>query len=169
LYTNHSEAFFKAKRPVLLNSKNEIVEHDDLVTRSLFIDNLPIVNDSTQVRDGERGTRLKSQVYAEFEQQRPFLLGALYTAVAQGLRNKGSVDLSHLSRMTKASAFAMAALPALGVSREEFLRAYELNQTRGKHPQARKTHLYWMRFSASWRSSGRHLTSPVIGKAPHLT
>jgi hypothetical protein len=132
LYTNHGEAFFKAKRPILLNSRHEIVEHDDLVTRSLFIDNLAIVNDSTQVRDGERGRRLKSQVYAEFEQQRPFLLGALYTAVAQGLRNKNNVDLSHISRMTEASAFAMAALPTLGVSREEFLRAYELNQVRGQ-------------------------------------
>src|SRR5499425_1068399 len=77
LYTDDEEMLFQAARPVLLNGIEEVISRPDLGDRAIFLTLTPI-------GDGQR--RLESELWREFEVERPRVLGALLDAVVHGLR-----------------------------------------------------------------------------------
>jgi len=85
LYTNADEAIFQATRAVILNGIEEVVTRGDLLDRSVVL-HLPTLSPTHR--------REEHQVWSEFENARPRILGALLDAVSAALRNLDTVTLT---------------------------------------------------------------------------
>src|SRR5215831_14760125 len=118
LYTNDDEVLFEAVRPILLNGIEEVISRPDLGDRAIFLTLAPI---------GEGQRRLESELWREFEVERPRVLGALLDAVVHGLRAMGRVHLDRLPRMADFALWASACEPALWPA-GTFARAYAENR-----------------------------------------
>jgi putative DNA primase/helicase len=118
LYTDDEEAIFQATRAVIINGIEEVVIRGDLLDRSLLL-HLPTLS-PTQRRE-------EIQVWREFDDARPRILGALLDAVSGALRDLETVTLTERPRMADFAQWACAAAPALGWSAEQFLHAYTRN------------------------------------------
>lgn len=118
LYTNDEEIIFEAKRPVILNSIEELATRGDLLNRSIIL-YLPSVPDETR--------RTESEFWDVFEIARPRLLGALLDAATAALRNAGSVKLPCLPRMADFAAWVHGAEMSRPWKPGTFLRVYAEN------------------------------------------
>jgi hypothetical protein len=90
LYTDQDEILFDAARPVILNSIEDIVTRPDLADRAIFLTLEPIP---------EERRRPEAELWADFEAERPRILGVLLDAVMQGLRRLPETRLEKLPRM----------------------------------------------------------------------
>lgn len=116
LYSDDEEVFFDAKRPVLLNGIDSIATRGDLLERSLII-TLPAIP--------EENRKPEKQLFREFEEALPFILGGLLNAVSTALARLDQIKLERLPRMADFTLWAVAAEPAFGGSTEiTFLQAY---------------------------------------------
>ncbi|MCY3887042.1 MAG: hypothetical protein OXG19_04985 [Chloroflexi bacterium] len=104
LYTDQDEILFDAVRPVILNGIEEIVTRPDLADRALFLTLKPIPAD-------ER--RPAADLWAEFEAERPRILGALLDAVVTGLRRLSETYLPNLPRLADFAVWATACETAI--------------------------------------------------------
>ncbi|MBX3502532.1 MAG: hypothetical protein KF889_24060 [Alphaproteobacteria bacterium] len=118
LYTDQDELVFDAARPVILNGIEDIVTRPDLADRALFLTLEPIA--------AER-RRPMAELWAEFEAQRPKLLGALLGALAHGLKHLPGTALPRLPRMADFALWATACEGALFES-GSFWPAYVTNR-----------------------------------------
>lgn len=122
LYTDDEETIFEAQRPVILNGIAELATRADLLDRSLLV-TLPVIDDEDR--------RPEEEFWAAFNEAHPYLLGALFSAVAVALANLPTVRPGRLPRMADAAKWAMAAEPALGLEPDAFITAYTLNRDEG--------------------------------------
>jgi hypothetical protein len=90
LYTDQDEVLFDAAWPVILNSIEDIVTRPDLADRAIFLTLEPIP---------EERRRPEAELWADFEAERPRILGVLLDAVMQGLRRLPETRLEKLPRM----------------------------------------------------------------------
>lgn len=104
LYTDQDEVLFDAARPVILNGIEDIVARPDLADRALFLTLEPIP---------EERRRPEAELWAEFETERPRILGALLCAVVEGLRRLPETRLPRLPRMADFAVWTTACEPAL--------------------------------------------------------
>ncbi|WOH47551.1 hypothetical protein [Bradyrhizobium sp. sBnM-33] len=104
LYTDQDEVLFDAARPVMLNGIEEIVTRPDLADRGLFLTLEPIP---------EERRRPEQEMWGAFEAVRPLILGALLTAVVEGLKRLPETRLEKLPRMADFALWATACEPAL--------------------------------------------------------
>src|SRR5262249_35868902 len=119
LYTDADEKLFDAVRPVVLNGIEDLATRGDLLDRAINL-TLP------QIPDERRGD--EDDLWRQFEESRPRLLGALLDAVSTALRNRPHVKLAHKPRMADFACWVVAAEPALGWPEGAFLRAYNDNR-----------------------------------------
>jgi hypothetical protein len=117
LYTNDEEVLFQAARPILLNGIDDVISRPDLADRAMFLTLTPI---------GEKQRRSEAELWHEFEIARPRILGAMFDAVAMGLRELPSVRLQRLPRMADFSKWATACETAFWPA-GTFARAYAAN------------------------------------------
>lgn len=120
LYANNDEVIFDAMRPVMLNGIEELATRSDLLDRALVL-NLPTIPEDRR--------RSEADVWGEFEEARPLILGALLDAVSVALRNLAGVKLDRLPRMADFALWAVAAERTLNLSDGVFLRAYLGNRS----------------------------------------
>jgi hypothetical protein len=120
LYENDEETIFDGQRPVILNGIEEVVTRSDLLDRSLLV-TLPTIPEANR--------KTESAFWADFDQVRPGILGALLDAVAAGLRNLPGVKLATLPRMADFATWVVACEPALGWEPGTFLKKYEGNRS----------------------------------------
>lgn len=118
LYTDDDEILFDAQRPVILNGIEDIVERPDLADRALFFTLKPIAEDCR---------RSELELWAEFERERPLILGALLDVVAAGLRTLPDMQLDRLPRLADFTVWASACETALW-PKGTFAVAYENNR-----------------------------------------
>ncbi len=118
LYTNDEEMLFQVARPILLNGIEAIISRPDLADRAIFLQ-LPCV--------AEENRRSEAQLWRDFEQARPGIVGALLDAASYGLRTLPSTRLSRLPRMADFAMWACACEGALW-PRGTFMRAFRENQ-----------------------------------------
>jgi hypothetical protein len=104
LYTDQDEVLFDATRPVILNGIEDIVTRPDLADRAVFLTLEPIP---------EERRRPEAELWAEFEMERPRILGALLGAAVEGLRRLPETRLPKLPRMADFALWAAACEPAL--------------------------------------------------------
>jgi hypothetical protein len=120
LYTDDEERLFDAMRPIMLNGIEDLATRADLLDRSLCL-TLPVISEN-QRRD-------ESELWMQFYQRRPRILGALLDAVQVALRNVPHVYLKCKPRMADFANWIVAAEQALGWQSGAFLAAY--NENRG--------------------------------------
>jgi hypothetical protein len=99
LHTDQDEVLFDACRPVVLNGIEDIVTRPDLADRALFLNLDPIP---------EEKRRPEAEFWAEFNAERPQLLGALLDGVAEGMRRLPETRLPRLPRMADFALWATA-------------------------------------------------------------
>ena len=90
LYSDQDEVLFDAARPVILNGIEEFVTRPDLADRAIFLTLEPIP---------EERRRAEAELLAEFDAERPRILGALLDAVSKGLAMLPHTRLDKLPRM----------------------------------------------------------------------
>jgi hypothetical protein len=124
LYTDTDEMVFDIKRPVILNSIEELVTQSDLLDRSLNVELAPITDNKRQT---------EAEFWRDFEKARPSILGVLLDAVAAALRNRWTVELTARPRMADFAIFVTAAEEVLDWHAGTFLEAYERNRDDASH------------------------------------
>jgi hypothetical protein len=118
LYTDDDEVLFQAARPILLNGIEDVISRPDLADRAMFLTLTPI---------GEKQRRSEAELWHEFEIARPRIMGAMFDAVAVGLRELPRVRLQRLPRMADFSKWATACETAFWPA-GTFARAYAANR-----------------------------------------
>jgi hypothetical protein len=115
---------FKACRPVVLDSIEDVVVRPDLLDRSLIV-RPPFIHEDKR--------KPEKQFWTEFEEARPRIVGALFDAVACALRRHDDIVLKSLPRMADFTKWVVAAEPALGLDEGAFLKAYRENRAQGQN------------------------------------
>lgn len=113
LYTDDEEFAIEAMRPVILNGIGSLSEREDLIDRMVAVTLEPILDEDR---------KLESEFWAEFEEARPLILGALLDAVSTALSRE--VELEHLPRLADFALWMEQAAPAFGWGPGEMLDAY---------------------------------------------
>jgi hypothetical protein len=126
LYSDFDEAAFAARRPVILTSITEVVSRPDLLDRSIIITMVPLADRAPG--EDERAREPEETFWSKFTTAKPCILGALYDALAAGLRDHASVALPETTRMADFAVWASACLPTLGISADDFFAAYKVNR-----------------------------------------
>ncbi|MDP9363784.1 MAG: hypothetical protein M3Q10_06095, partial [Chloroflexota bacterium] len=119
LYTDLDEALLDAQRPCLVTGINPVATRSDLIDRTLSVTLPPIPPEAR---------RTEAEVWADFEEAHPRLLGGVLRAVAAALANRGRVDLPRKPRLADFVAFVEAAAPALGWEPGDVLAAFEASR-----------------------------------------
>ena len=116
LFTNRDQEVFKAQRPVIINGISDVASRADLLDRALLVD-LPVIPETDR--------KYLEELWAEFYKHQPAILGALFDALAAGLKNFREVDLTgRLPRMADFARWAVATETALGMKEGSFMEAY---------------------------------------------
>ncbi|MFN0132731.1 MAG: hypothetical protein ACKVW3_09420 [Phycisphaerales bacterium] len=119
LYANDDEILFDSLRPVIVNGIDDVTTRPDALDRSLSL-LLPVM-DASKRRDEE-------ELWSDFYERRPRILGALLTAVSTALRNLPTTKLTGMPRMADFAKWIVAAEPALPWAPGEFMAAYTGNR-----------------------------------------
>jgi hypothetical protein len=119
LYTDSDEVFFDAQRPVILTGIEDFVSRGDLSDRCVSL-HLPTIPETNR--------RTEAEFWAEFDEARAAIFGALLSAVAAGLRVRPDVQLSRLPRMADFAVWGEAVCQALGEKPGAFLEVYDRNR-----------------------------------------
>jgi hypothetical protein len=99
LYTDQDEALFGGKRPVILNGIDDITTKPDLADRSIVL---------MLAKIGEDQRREETKLWADFDQKRGRILGALLDMVACGIRTLPAIKLDRMPRMADFAAWVVA-------------------------------------------------------------
>lgn len=118
LYENDEETIFDALRPVIINGIGELATRSDLLDRTINL-TLPAIPDDRR--------RTEADLWREFEEARPRILGALLDAVSMALRRVDKVKLDRPPRMADFAQWVVAAEPACPWRPGLFLTAYTDN------------------------------------------
>jgi hypothetical protein len=126
LYTDQDETILMAQRPLIINGIKEVATRGDILDRAIHI-LCPFID--------ERKRKDEKRLWAQFNKESPYILGALFTAVSLALGDVAAVDLEEAPRMADFARWAAAAAPGLGFTPDEFLEAYKENR-QGVHKVA---------------------------------
>lgn len=119
IYTNDSEAIFPVMRPLIMGGIEDIAVRADFAERSIVL-NFPQI---------DKKLRLDEETFwRDFNEKRPFLLGALCDAVSCALKNRELIKPMELPRMADFAKFILAAEPALPWPEGTFTQTYYENQ-----------------------------------------
>ena len=103
---------------LLLNGIEDVIGRPDLAARAIVL-TLPPISDAQR--------RPEAELWAEFEQARPGILGARFDVVAHGLSRRPHVRLTSLPRMADFALWAAACETALWPA-GTVARAYRTNR-----------------------------------------
>ena len=118
LYSDKDETILEAKRPLILNGIDEVVTRPDLADRALFLTLAPIPEDQRKT---------EAEFWTDFEVARPKILGAMFDALAEGLKRQPSIRLPEMPRMADFAKWAAACETAFWPA-GSVLTAYKLNR-----------------------------------------
>jgi hypothetical protein len=118
-FSNDHEVVIHAQRPIVVGGIDDFVHRGDLADRCIFL-HLPPIPPPERMGDRE--------FWARFKEACPRLLGALFDAVAGGIRLWPEVRLPELSRMADVDRWGESVARALGHPPGTFLSAYRTNR-----------------------------------------
>lgn len=110
LYSNAEEQVFGGARPILLNGIPEIGDRSDFLGRTVKIALRAIPEDKRQD---------EKTLLARFEARRPFILGALLSLLANGLKHEGQVKSDRMPRMADTYLWLLACEAGAGLKLAE--------------------------------------------------
>lgn len=114
LYTNDDETIINVKRPVIINSIPVVINAQDLTDRAINIELRQLEN-----------YREEAEINAEFEAERPKLLGALLDLFTKTLAKLPHVKLHRPPRMADFARLGEAMTQAMGHQAGTFERIYK--------------------------------------------
>jgi hypothetical protein len=118
LYTDDEEVIFEAQRPIIVTGIEELATRGDLLDRAIVC-YLPRIENY----------RPEEELWQEFEEARPAILGGLLDAVVCAMRHEHEVQLERVPRMADFAIWVTAAEPELGWQQGSFLTSYEGKRT----------------------------------------
>lgn len=118
LYTDSDDIIFTFQRSIGLNGINLVVQKADLLDRSILL---------ALERIPKEKRREEQEFWKELETKKPYLLGAIFDAVAGALKIYPTISLDSYPRMADFTRWGVAIAKALGYSQEDFLNAYYHN------------------------------------------
>ncbi|WP_280569759.1 toprim domain-containing protein [Chromohalobacter sp. 296-RDG] len=116
LYTDGDESVIQLKRPIILNGIAAAVTQQDLVSRTITVE-LPVIQDA----------QAKDRMDADFEANRPTIIGGLLDIAAQALKLLPDMALpSHRRpRLVEFAYLGMAVAKAMDHDPEEFMKQFD--------------------------------------------
>ena len=160
LYSDQDETLFDAMRPIVLTGIEDVVIRGDLADRSISqaLDPIP-----------EEQRRAEKEMWAEFYQARPRILGVLLNAVSHGLRELPNTRLDRLPRMADFAEWATACEGALW-PKGTFVTAYdgnrvEANETVIEADMVATVVRSLMSATATWIGTASELLPILTGRA----
>ena len=118
LYTDMEEVILSFLRCPMLNGINLVASRDDLLDRCVLFK-------LERIDEEERKT--ETEFWRELEEDRPYILGAIFDVLAKALQIYPDVKLPALPRMADFATWGYAIMEAAGDMGEAFLRAYRKN------------------------------------------
>ena len=119
LYTDSEDCIYTFKRCLTINGINNVANRADLLDRSILIE---LERISAENRKNEQ------DVYADFEADRPYLLGGIFDILSKAMSIFPDVNLSKLPRMADFCRWGYAIAEAMNGQGDEFLKEYDSNQ-----------------------------------------
>lgn len=116
LYTTMEEIQRAFKRPVLINTIGFVPTRQDLLDRSIIV-HLDFIKAEDR--------KTIQELMASWEEDRPFIFGALCNAVSAALRNFDSVPTDNLPRMADFAKWVIAAEEQLPWDKGGFMEAFQ--------------------------------------------
>ncbi|MGQ0332963.1 hypothetical protein [Halomonas elongata] len=115
LYTDGDESVIQLKRPIILNGISAAVTQQDLVSRTITIE-LPVIQDA----------QAKDRMDADFEANRPKIIGGLLDIAAQALKQLPDMELPthRRPRLVEFAYLGMAVAKAMGRDPEDFMAEF---------------------------------------------
>jgi hypothetical protein len=118
LYSDSEEFLINAKRPILLNSIEEVAVRGDLVDRTITV-TVPVM---------ETARRTEEDLWRTYDLERPAILGVLLDVAVGALKSLPGVHPSRLPRMADFARWVTAAEPSLGWAPGSFLEVFAEQQ-----------------------------------------
>jgi hypothetical protein len=118
LYTDDSETYFEAIKPLILNGIEDVVKRPDLADRAIIF-TLPAIPEEEKV-DPEI-------LQARFDASRPEVFGALLDLMSMALARLPTLETTRLSRMAGFARLGIAIEEAFGPA-GSFMEAYDANR-----------------------------------------
>lgn len=118
-YTDDEEVLFQAMRPAILTGIGDIATASDLLDRAISL-NLPVIAPDTR--------RSEEELWSEFEEALPRILGAFLDVISDGLRNLPATKPPEAPRMADFCRWVTACEPALGWDPGSFFTVYQRNR-----------------------------------------
>jgi len=166
LYTDDEDVIYEYRRCCGLTDINIAAERGDLLDRSILIglEHLP-----------ERKRKTESELYAMLEEKAPGILGGILDTLVKALRIYPTIKLPGLFRMADYTKWGCAIAEALGVGRDEFLKAYGENIARQSIEAVRASPVadVLLRFmetrtSGTWSGTASQLYSELVEVAAEM-
>ncbi len=125
LFSDSEETLLRAQLPLVWTAIAPVaINRPDLQDRTITVRLEPLESETY---------RSERDVNAAFEAMRPQILGALYSAVAEALRNQDTIHLDRLPRLADFATWVEAAAPALGWEAGDFTTALEDSSMRASY------------------------------------
>lgn len=119
LFSDDEETVFDSMRPVVMNGITNVVRRHDLADRSIVLDLAPIP---------EERRLPEKDLWADFQDDAPGILGALLDAASAALRRLPTMKMDAYPRMADFAAWVAAGEEALGWAPGTFMAAYAVNR-----------------------------------------
>lgn len=118
LYTNDEDVLYSYRRIAGISGINQVASKADLLDRSILIQ-------LERITENQR--KEEKELWSEFDEVKPYLLGAVFDAVSACLKTAPSLVLSSRPRMADYFKYATAAAIHLGWKEEDLIRSFEQN------------------------------------------
>lgn len=118
LFTNDEDILFNQKAAVGITGINLVAQRADLLDRCLIL-SFERIPEDRRIDEEE--------FWKNFNDEKPYILGAIFTALAEVLKIIPSFKLSKKPRMADYAKYAAASAIALGNSADDFLNAFTEN------------------------------------------
>ena len=118
LYSDDDDVIYSFQRSIGLNGINLVVQKPDLLDRSIL---LPLDRIPKEKRKEE------AQFWKEFDEIKPSLLGAIFTAIVGALQEYKNVHLHEYPRMADFARWGCAIARVIGYTDKDFIDAYYSN------------------------------------------
>jgi hypothetical protein len=118
LYTDDDDVIYKFRRVVAVNGINNVVQHADLLDRSILIE-------LGRISKSDRKT--EAVLNKTFERDKEMILGGVFNVLAEARRIYVDLDIKEYPRMADFAKWGYAIAEALGHGGEAFLKAYDTN------------------------------------------
>lgn len=119
LYSDSEESIISVKRPIILNGISACVTAQDLVDRTITIET-PVITERLEV----------TELWREYEAERPRLLGALLDIAAKALELLPAMRIpaDERPRLVEFARLGMAVATAVGHMPEDFMREFNASR-----------------------------------------